>query len=125
MILRCPICGENISTRDLRRRDGVKDGRECPNCGQLVQFSQPYPIFRWGAALLASGLVLWLTGVRSTVWFLIGSVLLWLPMSLVVNGAAVHVMSLELKPWKARAVKRWEPRPRDNGPLDLFGSQRR
>jgi hypothetical protein len=107
-----------IKASDLRRVEGTGGGYECPVCKQMVRYSQPYAIFRRTVSLLLSVIVLLLVGVRRPIMLLVGSVLLWIPMSMLVNMYSVYATPLGLKPWK----QRWRER-RDAGPLELFDNK--
>lgn len=68
-------------------------------------------------SLLISCLALLIFGVRNPIAFAIGSLLLWLPMSIAVNMYCVYAMPLALKPWKERGRK-----PFDSA-LRIFGDR--
>ena len=101
MRLECRHCHGRVSVSELRRpRSGAY--RECPLCNGTVCYVQPHAVFRRSTALLLSIIVLMIAGVRNPVTLVIGSVLLWVPMSFAFNMYCVYVMPLGLKPWKPR-----------------------
>jgi len=77
MQLQCPICKGSIDSRDLRRKAGTGGGYECPECNQMVRFSQPHALFRRLVSLVISILTVRVVGIRSIPWLLAGSLLLW------------------------------------------------
>jgi len=104
-----------IEASDLRRIDGTGGGYECPACKKMVRFSQPHALFRRAISLLLLTIVLLLVGVRSTIILVMGSVLLWIPMSMAVNMYCVYAMPLGLTPWRERGRERHY-----TSPLEFF-----
>jgi uncharacterized paraquat-inducible protein A len=115
MILNCPHCQTGVEVAELRRHPGTGGGYECPTCKKMVRFAQPHALFRRTISLLMSCGVLLVFGVRKPIVFAVGSLLLWLPMSIAVNMYCVYAMPLGLKPWTQRGRI-----PFDAGPLELF-----
>jgi len=78
---------------------------ECPFCNGKVRYVQPHAAFRRTIALVLSTVVLVILGVQNPLTLVIGSLLLWVPMSIPVNMFCVYTMPLSLKPWKPRGKK--------------------
>jgi hypothetical protein len=102
MVLKCPHCSTDIDVAELRRQPGTGGGLECPVCKEMVRFAQPHAFFRRALSLSLSVIVLLIVGVRKPLVLAIGSILLWVPMSILINMYSVYAMSLGLKPWKPR-----------------------
>jgi uncharacterized paraquat-inducible protein A len=118
MTLKCPHCRNGIDAAELRRQSGTGGGYECPACKQMVRFAQPHAIFRRAVSLLLAAIVLMICGVRNPLMLVIGSILLWVPMSIAVNMYCVYAMPVGLRPWKQRGRK-----PFDEGPPELFNNR--
>ena len=114
MILKCPSCGKPVESNHLSIKPGTRGGFDCPECSQTLHFSQPYPFFRRTISLILPLSVLWIAGVRSPAWLLIGGVLLWAPAQLLVNGYFARRMPVRLVPWD----------PKDGSPPSLFDRRR-
>jgi hypothetical protein len=115
MILKCPHCSTDIHVSELRRQPSTGGGLECPVCKGMVRFAQPHALFRRALSLSLSVTILLIVGVHKPLILAIGSILLWLPISILVNMYCVYVMPLGLQPWKPRGRRPFAP-----GPIVLF-----
>jgi hypothetical protein len=102
MILDCPLCHESVDTSELKRLPGTAGGLECPRCGKVFRFHQPYLVLRTAISVSISAGILWIAGVRNIPILLVGTFILWIPISLVFNAYLVHVIPLVLVPYKPR-----------------------
>ena len=102
MILDCPLCHESVDTSELHRLPGTTGGLECPKCRKVFRFHQPYLVLRTAISVLISAGILWIAGVRSVPIFLVGTFIVWIPISLVFNAYLVHVIPPVLVPYKPR-----------------------
>jgi len=100
----CPTCGEPLDPVDLLRPAGLGGGTLCPKCLDRVVVSFPYSkIVVVISLVLAIGAML-VMRVRSVPWFLVGTVVLWVPISLWLNVYSTR--------FKNPVLKKWEPRKR-------------
>ena len=123
MLLECLSCRTLIETADFKITWKAHGGFECPECKQLLQFSQPHAIFRRGLAVVISALLLLVFGVQRIVWLVLASLLLWPFMQLVVNGYCFRAMATSLKPLKPirpPKLPKLQLEERDDRPLELF-----
>ena len=125
MMLYCPLCGKALETGELTVQTGKRGGFACPRCGKLLHFSQSHPYLRAFISLLISATILYFAGVRTPVTFTLGTLILWVPISLLFNAYCVRIMPLGLKPWKApresrTLIQRLNER---NSPAELFGKR--
>jgi hypothetical protein len=101
MILHCPLCEKRVNTSDFQVLPDTRGGFNCPECGKLLHYYQPYPLLRRTVSLLIPLAILAFLGVRSLPILAIGSLLLWAPMQLLVNTYCATRLPLGLKPWKS------------------------
>jgi hypothetical protein len=64
----------------------------------MVRFAQAHAFFRRAISLVLPFVFLLIFGVRNPLILVIGSILLWAPMSIPVNMYCVYMMPLGLKP---------------------------
>ncbi len=102
LILRCPLCDGSVDTSELQRLPGTAGGLECPRCGKVFRFHQPYLVLRTVISISISVGILWIAGVRNIPIFLVGTFILWIPISLVLNAYLILVIPLVLVPYKPR-----------------------
>jgi DNA-directed RNA polymerase subunit RPC12/RpoP len=98
---KCPTCGEQLDFSALQRPAGITGGKYCPACQQRVSLSMPYGRAVAVISLLASGSVVTLLGVRNIVGFVVGTLLVWLPISMFLNLWSTRL--------KAPTLRKWEP----------------
>jgi hypothetical protein len=89
-----------VETSELQRLPGTAGGLECPRCGKVLRFYQPYLVLRTAISVSISAGILWIAGVRNIPIFLVGTFILWIPVSLVLNAYLVHAIPLVLVPYK-------------------------
>ena len=102
MTLRCPLCDGSVDTFELQRLPGTAGGLECPRCGKALRFYQPYLVLRTAISVSISAAILWIAGVRNVPILLVGTFILWIPISLVLNASFVRFIPLTLAPYKPR-----------------------
>lgn len=125
MTLCCPLCGKALETGELTVQPGTRGGFACPRCGKLLHFSQSHPYLRASISLLISATLLYFAGVRTPFTFILGTLILWVPISLLFNAYCVRIMPLGLKPWKVpresrTVIQRLNER---SSPVELFGKR--
>jgi hypothetical protein len=73
--------------------------------------------------------ILWIAGVRNISNFLAGTLILWIPISLVLNAYLVHVIPLVLVPYKpgnrTRSKTLVELANERNATIELFEKKRK
>jgi uncharacterized paraquat-inducible protein A len=98
----CPACGECLQLGELQRPAGIGGGMYCPKCQAQVYVSSPYPkLVAILSLLLAVGALL-LMRVTSIIWFVAGTLVLWVPISMFLNLYSMQFKSFTLKKWKPR-----------------------
>ena len=104
MTYRCPWCGHNFDASELQQPAGIGGGSYCPKCQNRVYLSFAYQRTSALISLLIAVGILALLHTRNVLGFLIGAILIWIPVSMFLN-----VMSSR---YRAPKLKRWKPRRR-------------
>ena len=129
MILHCPFCAEDFDSSALVVEQGITGAVRCPKCRERVSISSPYGFPVAIASLLVAFVVLVLLNVRTILGFVIGTVMIWLPTSLLLNAASVRIKGPILKKWKPRHLRTrktfFERLYERSAPPELFGKRRR
>ncbi len=125
MLAICPTCGTSFDLADRERPGGLTGGSYCPHCHE--QFSLPGPSVpvAIGSLLLSLG-ALAAVGVRSVLGLAVGSVLLWVPISLFWNASEMGRKGVVLRKWKPlmqRTFSDWLYER--NKPPELFDKEKR
>ncbi len=129
MAYKCPACGEEVDVSALQHPAGIASGSYCPKCHERVYVSLPYGRAAAIISLLISLGILLLIHVRTIFGFIIGTLLMWIPLSVFLNVCASRLKPPFLKKWKPRP-----PRTRRtffewlydrDAPPELFGKRRR
>jgi len=102
MLLQCPVCGEPFDLSALQRPAGIGGGCYCPKCQVRVYLSSPYSRGVAIVSLLIALGGLTLVGARSVVGLLVGTVLIWVPLSLFLNVVTMNIKPPILRKWKPR-----------------------
>jgi hypothetical protein len=76
-------------------------GSFCPHCHERFAISGPSKTVATASLIIALG-ILALTEVRSIVGLVLGSALLWIPISMFLNVATVRRKGIALRRWKPR-----------------------
>jgi hypothetical protein len=98
----CPFCGNDIDAVDLQQPGGVGGGTYCPNCHEQVYVSFAYPrLVAIISLFMATGAML-LMKVASVFWFVVGTAMLWIPISLFLNAYSSRFKPPTLKKWRPR-----------------------
>jgi len=98
----CPFCGNDIDAGDLQQPGGVGGGTYCPNCHERVYVSFAYPrLVAIVSLFLAIGALL-LMKLTSVFWLVVGTAVLWIPISLFLNAYSSRFKPSTLKKWKPR-----------------------
>ena len=101
MLVQCPTCGNSFDLAARERPGGISGGSFCPRCHERFAFSGPSKTVVIASVIIAMG-ILALVGVRSMIGFVLGSALLWVPISLFLNVAAMRRKAVVLRKWKPR-----------------------
>jgi hypothetical protein len=125
MFVTCPTCGTSFDLADRERPGGLTGGSYCPHCHE--QFSLPGPSVpvAIGSLLLSLG-ALAAIGVRSVLGLVVGSMLLWVPISLFWNASEMGRKGVVLRKWKPlmrRTFSDWLYER--NKPPELFDKEKR
>lgn len=123
--LQCPYCKGKLDTLELRVVEGSRGGMLCPRCSQTVHFVQPYPLLRFTASFLISGSIVAMVGVKNLFALAVAALILWVPVSLLLNAYLVHSLPLRLKPWQAPAPAKslFEALNEKNATLEIFNKR--
>ena len=123
MTYKCPTCGHEFDASALQHPAGMGGGLYCPKCQERVNVSMPYGRAVALISLVISVALLELLNVKNIVAFVIGTALIWIPVSMFLNAWSARLKPPYLKKWKAgrRSLFQWlydkdEPR-------DLFGKR--
>jgi hypothetical protein len=101
----CPYCEHDFDPGALQQPAGIGGGSYCPKCQERVRVSFPYAgIVAIVSLLLAVGLLL-LRKVTSVIWFVVGTAVLWIPISLLLNAYSARFKPPTLKKWKERTSR--------------------
>jgi DNA-directed RNA polymerase subunit RPC12/RpoP len=98
----CPACGEALEPAELQQPAGIGGGTYCPKCGERVYVSSPYPKLVAVLSLLPAVGILLLMHVTSVIWFMAGTLVLWVPISLFLNLYSTQFTRSTLKKWQPR-----------------------
>jgi hypothetical protein len=101
MLVQCPTCGNSFDLAARERPGGMAGGSSCPLCHERFAISGPSKAVAIVSLIIALG-TLALVGVRSIVGLIMGSALLWIPISLFLNVARARSKGVVLKKWKPR-----------------------
>ncbi len=100
MFVQCPTCGKSFDLGDRERPGGITGGSFCPLCHERFAISASKSV-TIVSLIIALG-TLALAGIRSIVGLIIGSALLWIPISLFWNASRARSRGVVLKKWKPR-----------------------
>lgn len=101
-IYSCPYCSEGLNPVELQQPVGIGGGTYCPKCQQRVYVSFPYAKLVAVLSLFLVCGILFLIGVRSILWLVTGTVVLWVPVSLFLNFYSTTFKRPLLRKWKPR-----------------------
>jgi hypothetical protein len=102
----CPACGESLQPAELQQPAGIGGGTYCPKCHARVYVSFPHSILVAVLALLLAIGALLVMRVTSLLWFIVGSLVLWVPISMFMNIYSTRFKQATLKKWKPRKPRR-------------------
>lgn len=101
----CPHCEHQFAAAELQRTAGTSGGTYCPKCQERVRRSFPCAgIVAITSVFLAAG-ILFALQVRSIVGLVVGTALLWIPISLFLLVYSARFKPPTLKKWKERRHK--------------------
>jgi hypothetical protein len=101
MPVQCPTCGNSFDLAAREQPGGMTGGSFCPQCHE--RFAIPGPSKTVTIVSLIIALVtLALAGVRSIVGLVVGTALLWVPVSLFLNVARMRRKGVVIRKWKPR-----------------------
>lgn len=101
MNYQCPICFAEFDAFALQRLSGVSGPSYCPSCKGRVRVLLPYGKPVAVIALLMAWGILALMRVKTVSGIIIGTILIWLPLSLYMNVLLFR--------YKAPTLMKWEP----------------
>ncbi len=120
MSYKCPACGEEFDASALQQPAGVGGGSYCPRCHERVYVSFPYggPVALVSLSMAVGSLAL--LHVRTVLGFMIGTVAIWIPASLLLNVWTTRLKPPTLKKWKQRRKTFFEWLYEKDAPQDLI-----
>ena len=123
MTYKCPTCGHEFDASALQHPAGMGGGLYCPKCQERVNVSMPYGRAVALISLVISVALLELLNVKNIAALLIGTVLIWIPVSMFLNAWSASLKPPFLKKWRPgrRSLFQWLY-DRD-APKDLFGKR--
>jgi len=125
VIVHCPLCAEDFESTALLVEPGMTGAVRCPKCQERVRISSPYGGRVAVVSLLAAWVILADLHVRTILGFAVGTILIWVPVSLLLNAASVRVKGPVLKKWKPRRRTFLEWLYDRDAPPELFNKHRR
>jgi len=105
MTYHCPICGSDFDSVDLRQPAGITGGSYCPKCQERVQVYFPYSRVVAAVSLLLAIGTLSVMRLTSVFWFVAGTAVLWVPISLFLKLYSTRFKPPRLKKWLPRKHK--------------------
>ena len=100
MTVQCPSCARSFELAE-RETGGISTGFYCPKCHE--RFVIPGPSREVAIKSLVIAAVVWtVIGIRSIIGLIVGSVLLWIPISIFLNAGEMRRKGVVLRKWKAR-----------------------
>jgi hypothetical protein len=123
MLLQCPACGESFDLSALQKPGGMGGGCYCPKCQERVYLSSHYSRGVGIVSLLIALGGLTLAGVRTVDGLLLGTALIWVPLSLFLNAATMNIKPPILRKWKPRRRTFFEWLYDRDKPPELFDKQ--
>ena len=121
MTYKCPTCGDEFDASALQHPGGMGGGLYCPKCHERVYVSIAYGRAVGIVSLLISAAVLAFLNVKNIVAFVIGTALIWIPVSMFLNAWSTRFKPPSLKKWKQRRRTFFEWLYDRDAPKDLFG----
>jgi hypothetical protein len=105
LIYRCPFCDAQFAATELQQPAGLGGGSFCPKCQERVSvsfaFARPIAI---GALFVAFG-ILFVLKIRTILWLTLGTIILWVPISLALKLYAARFKAPILVKWEERRHK--------------------
>jgi uncharacterized protein (UPF0212 family) len=117
----CPECGQKIDIASLQRPGGTGGGMYCPHCQARVHISFAYGRIVAIVSLLLALAILRLLHVTLGLVFIIGTILVWVPLSMFLNLWTTGLRSPTIKKWKPRRRTFFEWLYDRDAPQDIFG----
>lgn len=99
MLVTCPTCGRSFDLAERETPGGFGAGSYCPHCHEQFSIPGPNKTIAASSLILALGILV-LVGVRSALGLVVGSVLLWVPISLFWNVSEIRRKGVVLRKWK-------------------------
>jgi len=119
----CPACGQQIDVASLRSPGGMGAGLYCPKCQERVHISFAYGRVVAVVSLLLALAILRLFHVSTALGFVVGTLLLWIPISLYLNALSTRLRPAKLTKWKPRRRTFFEWLYDRDAPQDIFGKR--
>ena len=103
MLLRCPVCNNEVDSTSLRMEWGAGGYYHCPACNELVRISLPYRVHVALLSLLIAVVILIVMRIRNPIAFLLLAAVIWVPVSLFLNAASSRIKPPTLKAQQRRS----------------------
>jgi hypothetical protein len=104
MIYRCPTCNQEFDATELCRPAGIAGPSYCPRCRERVRVVLPYRGCIALLSLILSIGVLLLLHVKSMVALVVGTIVVWIPLSLYLNVMSFRIAASTIEKWQPRKV---------------------
>jgi len=114
MTYKCPYCEKGFAVTALQMPAGASAGADCPHCGERVLLFYPYGRLVAIISLLIALGTLAVLHVRSIAGFVVGTILIWIPVFLYLKLMSARYRPPILKRWKEhrKTFFEWLLRPR-------------
>jgi hypothetical protein len=99
MLAQCPTCGISFDLAERETPGGFGAGSYCPHCHEQFSIPGPSKTVAIASLFLALG-ILALVGIRSALGLVVGSLLLWVPISFFWNLSEMSRKGAVLRKWK-------------------------
>src|ERR1700739_2748541 len=109
MVVNCPTCGSAFDLAERERPGGLTGGSYCPHCHEQFLIPGPSKTLAIASLIFALGALV-LVGVRSVLSLVVGSLLLSLPISFLLNVSEMSrtgVVLRKRKPLMRRTFSEW------------------
>jgi DNA-directed RNA polymerase subunit RPC12/RpoP len=123
MTYKCPYCEKDFGVAELQMPAGPAAGAYCPHCGERVLLFYPHGRLVGIISLLIALGTLAVLHVRSIAGFVVGTILIWIPVSLYLKLMSARYRPPTLKRWKERRKTFFEWLYDRDSPKDLFNKR--
>jgi DNA-directed RNA polymerase subunit RPC12/RpoP len=123
MTYKCPYCEKDFGFTELQMPAGPSAGAYCPRCGERVLLFYPYARRVAIISLLIAIGAMAAFQVRSIIMFILGMILIWVPLFVYLKLISVRYGPPTLKRWKERRKTFFEWLYDRDSPKDLFNKR--